>query len=60
MVSQALSTTTITNDGSTLTVGDEATVSGGGGSGAEFKFKIYLREVLMRLLSMWWTKLPRR
>ena len=34
MVSQALSTTTITNDGSTLTVGDEATVSGGGGSGA--------------------------
>ena len=34
MVSQALSTTTITNDGSTLTVGDEATISGGGGSGA--------------------------
>ena len=34
VVSQALSTTTITNDGSTLTVGDEATVSGGGGSGA--------------------------
>ena len=33
-VSQGLSTTTITNDGGTLTVGDEATVSGGGGSGA--------------------------
>ena len=34
VVSQAVSTTTITNDGSTLTVGDEATISGGGGSGA--------------------------
>jgi hypothetical protein len=33
-LSQALSTTTITNDGSTLTVGDEAAVSGGAGSGA--------------------------
>jgi len=32
-VSQGLSTTTITNDGSTLTVGDEATVSGGSGIG---------------------------
>ena len=32
-VSQALSTATITNDGSTLTVGDEATLSGGAGSG---------------------------
>ena len=32
-VSQGLSTTTITNDGSTLTVGDEATVSGGAGTG---------------------------
>ena len=28
------STTTITNDGNTLTVGDEATISGGAGSGA--------------------------
>ena len=34
VVSQSLSTTTITNDGSTITVGDEATLSGGGGSGA--------------------------
>ena len=32
--SQAISDTTITNDGSTLTVGDEATVSGGAGAGA--------------------------
>jgi len=32
-VSQGLSTTAITNDGSTLTVGDEATVSGGSGIG---------------------------
>ena len=32
-VSQGLSTTAITNDGSTLTVGDEATVSGGAGTG---------------------------
>ena len=33
-VSQGLATATITNDGGTLTVGDEATVSGGAGSGA--------------------------
>ncbi len=33
-VSQALSTAVITNDGSTLTVGDEATISGGAGAGA--------------------------
>ena len=33
IVSQAVSTTTITNDGHTLTVGDEATISGGVGSG---------------------------
>ena len=32
-ISQGLSGTTITNDGSTLTVGDEATLSGGGGAG---------------------------
>ena len=31
--SQALSGTTITNDGSTLTVGDEATLTGGAGAG---------------------------
>ena len=37
VVSQAVSTTTITNDGSTLTVGDEATISGGGGSGARIQ-----------------------
>ena len=36
-VSQGLSTTTITNDGSTLTVGDEATISGGAGSGARIQ-----------------------
>ena len=36
-VSQAVSTTTITNDGSTLTVGDEATISGGGGSGVRIQ-----------------------
>ena len=33
-VSQAVSTTSITNSGSTLTVGDEATVSGGESAGA--------------------------
>jgi len=33
-VSQGLSTTTITNDGSTLTVGDEAALTGGAGTGA--------------------------
>jgi len=36
-VSQAVSSTTITNDGVTLTVGDEATVSGGAGSGARIQ-----------------------
>ena len=34
IVSQALATAVITNDGNTLTVGDEATISGGEGSGA--------------------------
>ena len=34
VVSQALATAVITNDGHTLTVGDEATISGGAGSGA--------------------------
>tara|TARA_Y100001980_G_C14552514_1_gene336810 strand:- start:81 stop:3221 length:3141 start_codon:yes stop_codon:yes gene_type:complete len=34
VVSQSLSDTVITNDGHTLTVGDEATISGGAGSGA--------------------------
>jgi len=33
-VSQSLSTAVITNDGSTLTVGDEATLTGGAGAGA--------------------------
>ena len=33
-VSQGLATATITNDGRTLTVGDEAVLTGGGGSGA--------------------------
>ena len=32
-IAKTLATATITNDGSTLTVGDEATVSGGAGSG---------------------------
>jgi len=36
-VAQALSTAVITNDGSTLTVGDEATLSGGAGSGARIQ-----------------------
>ena len=36
-VSQGLSTTTITNDGSTLTIGDEATISGGAGTGARIQ-----------------------
>ena len=38
-VSQAVSTTTITNDGATVTVGDEATVSGGAGAGARIQVK---------------------
>ena len=33
-VSQGIATTTITNDGGTLTVGDEATITGGAGAGA--------------------------
>ncbi|NWJ43448.1 hypothetical protein HX837_04475, partial [Marine Group I thaumarchaeote] len=33
-IASVLSTTIITNDGSTLTVGDEATISGGAGAGA--------------------------
>ena len=33
-VSQSLSTALVTNDGSTLTVGDEATLTGGAGAGA--------------------------
>jgi len=35
--SQAISDTTITNDGSTLTVGDEATLTGGAGAGARIQ-----------------------
>ena len=38
-VSQAVSTTTITNPGATLTVSDEATVSGGAGAGARIQVK---------------------
>ena len=38
-VSQSLSTAVITNDGSTLTVGDEATISGGAGSGARVQIQ---------------------
>ena len=38
-VSQAVSTTSITNDGVTITVGDEATVSGGAGAGARIQVK---------------------
>ena len=37
IVSQALSTAVITNDGNTLTVGDEATLTGGAGSGARIQ-----------------------
>tara|TARA_Y100000591_G_scaffold233896_1_gene204704 strand:- start:419 stop:3661 length:3243 start_codon:yes stop_codon:yes gene_type:complete len=36
-ISQAVSSTTITNDGGTLTVGDEATISGGAGTGARIQ-----------------------
>ena len=36
-VSQAVSTTSITNAGSTVTVGDEATISGGAGAGARIQ-----------------------
>ena len=39
VVSQALATAVITNDGHTLTVGDEATISGGAGSGARVQVK---------------------
>jgi len=38
-VSQGVSTTTITNAGATLTVGDEATVSGGAGAGARIQVR---------------------
>ena len=38
-VSQCLSTAVITNNGNTLTVGDEATVSGGGGAGARVQIR---------------------
>tara|TARA_B100000900_G_scaffold223521_1_gene189696 strand:+ start:9172 stop:12219 length:3048 start_codon:yes stop_codon:yes gene_type:complete len=36
-VSECLSTAVITNNGNTLTVGDEATLTGGGGSGARIQ-----------------------
>jgi len=36
-VSQVVSSTSITNDGGTLTVGDEATISGGAGTGARIQ-----------------------
>tara|TARA_Y100001937_G_scaffold15440_1_gene21140 strand:- start:8668 stop:11679 length:3012 start_codon:yes stop_codon:yes gene_type:complete len=36
-VSSVISTTTITNDGVTLTVGDEATITGGAGAGARIQ-----------------------
>ena len=39
LVSQGVSTTTITNAGATLTVGDEATVSGGAGAGARIQVR---------------------
>ena len=39
VVSQSLATAVITNDGHTLTVGDEATISGGAGSGARVQVK---------------------
>jgi len=38
-VSQAVSTTSITSAGATLTVGDEATVSGGAGAGARIQVR---------------------
>jgi len=38
-VSQGLSTAVITNNGSTLTVGDEATITGGEGSGARVQIQ---------------------
>ena len=38
-VSQALSTAVITNNGNTLTVGDEATLTGGEGSGARIQIQ---------------------
>ena len=38
-VSQALSTAVITNNGNTLTVGDEATITGGAGSGARVQIQ---------------------
>ena len=39
IVSQALSTALITNNGNTLTVGDEATLTGGGGAGARVQIQ---------------------
>ena len=36
-ISSVISTTTITNDGVTLTVGDEATITGGAGAGARIQ-----------------------
>jgi len=39
VVSQALSTALITNNGNTLTVGDEATLTGGGGAGARVQIQ---------------------
>ena len=36
-ISQAVSSSSITNDGGTLTVGDEATISGGAGTGARIQ-----------------------
>ena len=38
-VSQSISTTTITNAGVTLTVGDEATITGGAGAGARIQVR---------------------
>ena len=38
-VSQSLATAVITNNGSTLTVGDEATITGGAGSGARVQIQ---------------------
>jgi len=37
VVSQGLATATVTNDGGTLTVGDEATLTGGAGAGARIQ-----------------------
>ena len=59
-VSQALSTAVITNNGNTLTVGDEATLTGGAGAGARVQIQDISGAGVQKLLSMLLEKITKK